>query len=50
MRRPAVLRIPGAPLILEKSLIASGLRALARAAAGKPAIAEKKRGFSLFGS
>jgi pilus assembly protein CpaE len=39
----------GSPLILEKSPAAAGLRAMARAAAGKPPSVEKKRGFGLFG-
>jgi pilus assembly protein CpaE len=36
------------PLIHEKSAAALGLRAMARAAAGKPAVVEKRRGFGLF--
>jgi pilus assembly protein CpaE len=38
----------GSPLIHEKSAAANGLRAMARAAAGKPAAAEKRRGLGLF--
>ena len=40
----------GSPLIHEKSPVATGLRAMARAASGKPVVVEKKKGFSLFGS
>jgi len=40
----------GSPLIQEKSPVAAGLRAMARAASGKPLATEKRRGFSLFGS
>jgi pilus assembly protein CpaE len=40
----------GSPLIDEKSPVAAGLRAMARAASGKPVVVEKKKGFSLFGS
>ena len=38
----------GNPLIHEKSPAANALRAMARAAAGKPAVAEKRRGLGLF--
>jgi Flp pilus assembly CpaE family ATPase len=40
----------GTPLLQEKSLVATGLRAMARAACGKAVVAEKKKGFSLFGA
>lgn len=40
----------GTPLLQEKSPVATGLRAMARAASGKAVVAEKKKGFSLFGS
>jgi pilus assembly protein CpaE len=40
----------GSPLIHEKSPVAAGLRAMARAASGKPVVVEKRKGFSLFGS
>jgi len=40
----------GSPLMQEKSPVAAALRAMARAASGKPLAAEKRRGFSLFGS
>ena len=38
----------GSPLILEKSPVAQTLRAMARAAAGKPAIEDKRKGWGLF--
>ncbi len=40
----------GSPLMQEKSPVAAGLRAMARAASGQPLTGDKKRGFSLFGS
>jgi pilus assembly protein CpaE len=40
----------GSPLIHEKSPAAAALRAMARAASGKPAGLEKKKYFSIFGS
>jgi pilus assembly protein CpaE len=40
----------GSPLIHEKSPASAGIRAMARAASGKPVIPEKRKRFSLFGS
>jgi pilus assembly protein CpaE len=37
----------GSPFVLEKSPAAQALRAMARAASGKPAVAERKKGWSL---
>jgi pilus assembly protein CpaE len=38
----------GSPLLLEKSPVAGALRTMARAAAGRPAVTTKKKGWSLF--
>jgi len=38
----------GNPLVLEKSPVANALRTMARVAAGRPAVAEKKKTWSLF--
>jgi Flp pilus assembly CpaE family ATPase len=38
----------GKPLILEESPVANALRTMARAAAGRPAAAAKKKGWGLF--